>query len=71
MMKIIKDWFTSRNGVDWSFSKLVALGAGCAMGYKFVTTASTVSPDYTGFGVAITGIIAALAYKYSKDEPQK
>lgn len=69
-MNIIKDWFTSRNGVDWSFSKLFALGAGCEMGYKFVTTAPTVSPDYLGFGAGISGIVAALAYKYSKDEPK-
>lgn len=48
-------------------SKLVAIGAAVALIYKFVTAAT---PDYTGFGIAITGIITALAIKYMVDTPE-
>jgi len=67
-MKYINHILSSRNGIDWSMTKLIGVVAAAAMVYKFVTTAI---PDYSGFGMAITGIITALAIKYAVDEPEK
>jgi len=68
MKTIIKDWFTSRNGADFSLSKMIAFLAGAAMITQFVRMGSV---DFTGFGVAIAAIIAALAGKYFVDTPEE
>jgi hypothetical protein len=61
-MNIIKDWFTSRNGIDFSLTKLLATVAAVVMIVKFVQADV---PDYNGFGLGIGMMIAALAAKYA------
>ncbi len=65
MFTAFKNWMTARDNVTWSFTKLLGMGAGVAMIVKFWRTAT---PDYQSFGIAITGIIASLAYKYSVEK---
>lgn len=67
MRAIIKDWFTSRNGADFSMSKLIASLAGFALIVQFVRMESV---DWQGFGVAIAAIIASLAAKYHFDDKE-
>lgn len=65
---IIKDWFTARNGVDWSLTKLYGTLAMSALIFNFLKTASV---DFSGFGIASAALIAALAAKYAVEEQQK
>lgn len=67
MRVFIKDVFTSRNGNDFSMSKLIASLAGLALITQFIRMGSV---DFTGFGIAIAAIIAALAGKYYVDEKE-
>ena len=60
-MKLIQDWFTARNGIDYSLTKILGMSAGIAMVYNFV---SNESGDYSGFGTGIGLVMAALAAKY-------
>ncbi len=68
MFTVIKHWMTARDNLTWSFTKLLGMGAGITMIVKFWKTPT---PDYQSFGIAITGIIAALAYKYSVEKDEK
>jgi hypothetical protein len=68
-MNIIKDWFTARNGIDWSLTKLVGIAASLAMVANFLRTSSV---DFQGFGTGISLLMAALAAKYFvEDKDQK
>jgi len=60
-MKLIQDWFTARNGTDYSLTKILGMSAGAAMIYNFVANESG---DYSGFGTGIGLVMAALAAKY-------
>lgn len=64
-MNIIKDWFTARNGVDWSLTKLYGTLAMSALIFNFVRAGSI---DFSGFGIAVAALIAALAAKYAVEE---
>ncbi len=65
MLDMLKNWFTSRDNLTYSFTKLLGASAGVTMICKFSTM---VVPDFVGFGVGISGIIAALAIKYAVEE---
>lgn len=67
-MKIIKHWFTARNGIDWSLTKIVGTLAALAMIYNFVWHASE---DFNGFGLGIAGMMAALAIKYAVEDKEE
>lgn len=60
--QIIKDWFTARNGVDYSLTKLAFIAASSTMIYKFGISDV---PDYVGFAGGYTAMLAAMGYKYS------
>lgn len=59
--QILKDWATARNGVDFSFTKLLGMIAGAVLVYKFLSDPSS---DYIGFASGVSLIMAALAAKY-------
>lgn len=61
MIQIIKDWFTARNGIDYSLTKLIGLLAAVTMLARFWQLPQ---PDYIGLGMGIAVIMAALAGKY-------
>jgi len=61
LFAIIKDWFTARNGVDYSLTKLGFLSAESAMIYKFVITDGA---DYVNFAAGVAALITAMAAKY-------
>ena len=65
MFNILKDWFTARNGVDFSLTKLISIATAIVMMVQFVRTGSI---DFQGFGIAIGAIVAALAAKYHVEE---
>ena len=60
-MKFLKNIMTARDNETFSLTKLMGSMAGVTMIAKFWQTPT---PDYQGFGLAIAGIIAALAAKY-------
>lgn len=60
-MKIIIDWFTARNGIDFSLTKLLSTAAAITMMVQFIRTGSV---DFQGFGIAVSTIVASLAAKY-------
>lgn len=68
ILQIIKDWFTARNGVDYSFTKIIIGCAGTAMIYKFVVSEGV---DYVGFAAGITALGGTLTAKYHFEEPAK
>lgn len=59
---ILNDWFTARNGVDYSLTKLAFIFAVSEMGWKFHESITT--PDYVGFSAGIAGLMTAMAAKY-------
>lgn len=59
-MKYLIDIFTSRNGIDFSMSKLIAFGASIVGCYEFIALRSA---DFTGFSIMITALIGSLAAK--------
>ena len=67
MKEIIKNWFTSRNGIDFSLTKLIGSFAGLALVVQFVRTGSV---DFQGFAIGVSALIAALAVKYAVDDPE-
>ena len=60
-MEIIKNWFTARNGIDYSLTKILGTIAFLAMIVNFVWLRSV---DFQGFGLGIAGMMTALAAKY-------
>ena len=58
---ILKHWMTGRDNISYSFTKLIGLCSAIAMIYNFIYIKSV---DFTGFGIGISGIMAALAAKY-------
>ena len=66
-MNIIKDWFTARNGIDWSSTKLVGLAGAIAMIVNFIRLSSS---DFGGFGTGISLLMAALAAKYFVEDKE-
>lgn len=63
--EIIKNWFTARDNISYSLTKLIGVSAGIAMVFNFV---GNDSQDYGGFGTGIGLIMAALAAKYLVEE---
>lgn len=61
MLTYFKDLFTARNGVDYSLTKAVGIAGGIAMVVNFIRVESV---DFSGFGIGISTIMAALAAKY-------
>lgn len=66
MLTIIKNWLTARDNESYSLTKLIAIAGVSTMCYNFVHSGSA---DFQGFGIALTGIIAAMAAKYHAEKP--
>jgi hypothetical protein len=67
ILQLIKDWFTARDGVSYSLVKLITLIAFGELSWNFLSTSSA---DFTGFGIAVTGLTASLAAKYYVETPE-
>ena len=67
MRTLIKHWFTSRDGVSFSLTKLIGFFAGAALIVQFIRAGSV---DFQGFAIGISALIAALAVKYAVDAPE-
>ncbi len=64
MVKYLNNILTARNNRTYSGTKLAFfLAVGC-LSWNFV---STHSDKFTEYGLAVTGLIGAMAYKYSKE----
>lgn len=61
MLSFLKNIFTARDNESFSLTKLFGIAGVTAMVHNFVATSST---DYSGFGIAISGLMAAMALKY-------
>jgi len=61
MIPILKDWFTQRDNISYSLTKLIGISAFISATYKFCESAS---PDFVGYATLTSGIMAALAVKY-------
>lgn len=68
MKNLIKHWFTARDGVSWSLTKLYGTLALSALVFNFLRTGSV---DFSGFGLAVAALIAALAAKYAVEDKEK
>ncbi|MDD4913281.1 MAG: hypothetical protein PHP57_13390 [Sideroxydans sp.] len=65
MKQILINWLTARDNQSYSLTKLIAIAGVSTMCYNFVHTGSV---DFQGFGIALTGIIAAMAVKYHTEK---
>lgn len=61
MKKLLTEWFTQKDNLTWSATKMLAISSGITMMAKFLLTPV---PDYLGFGSGMALLIAALAGKY-------
>lgn len=61
MKNILINWLTARDNESYSLTKLIAIAGVSTMCYNFISSGSA---DFQGFGIALTGIIAAMAAKY-------
>ena len=59
-MKYLIDILTSRNGVDFSMSKLIAIVGCFTLCGEFLYVKSA---DFQGLGIALTALIGSLAAK--------
>ena len=67
MKTILKHWFTSRDGVSFSLTKLIGTFAGAALVVQFIRANSV---DFQGFAIGASVLIGALAVKYAVDTPE-
>jgi hypothetical protein len=65
IIEIMSHYATARNGVDYSLTKLAGVCGVAAVTYNFIKLGS---PDFQGYGIAIAGLMAALALKYAVEE---
>lgn len=65
LLEISQHIFTARDGVSYSLTKLAGICGLAALTYNFIKLGST---DYSGYGLAVTGIMAAFAVKYAVEE---
>lgn len=63
--EIMNHLFTARDGVSYSLTKLAGICGVVAVTYNFIKLGS---PDFQGYGIAVAGLMAALALKYAVEE---
>lgn len=67
-MKFFHHLLTARDNESFSLTKIIAIATVSAMLFNFVRVGSI---DFTGLGIGVTGIIAAMAAKYHVEEKEK
>ena len=65
IIEIITHLFTARDGVSYSLTKLAGIVGMAAVTVKFMQSESS---DFQGYGIAVAGLMAALAIKYAVEE---
>jgi hypothetical protein len=65
LIEILNHYATARDGVSYSLTKLAGVCGVVAVTYNFIKLGS---PDFQGYGIAIAGLMAALALKYAVEE---
>lgn len=65
LAEIINHIFTARDGESYSLTKLFGITGVASLTYNFIHNASA---DFTGYGIAVTGVMAAMAAKYMVEE---
>jgi|GEM_PF-2668478 len=68
MHEIIKHLLTARDNESFSLTKAIAIATVVAMIINFLRVQSV---DFTGLGIGVTGIIAAMAAKYHVEGKEK
>lgn len=59
--EILKHYFTARDGISYSLTKLFGAVSIAGMTWNFVALQSK---DFNGFGMGVAAILGALAAKY-------
>lgn len=67
MKDFFQHLFTARDNESFSLTKVIAIVTVVAMIVNFIRVESV---DFTGLGIGVTGIIAALAAKYHVEEKE-
>jgi len=68
MWEVINHWFTARDNVTYSLSKVMGTGGAGSMIYNFIHTGSS---DFVNFGAGLAAVMAALAAKYYVEGMEK
>ena len=68
MNEIIKNLLTARDNESFSLVKAIAIATVAAMLIIFIRVQSV---DFSGLGIGVTGIIAAMAAKYHIEGKEK
>ena len=68
MNKIIQNLLTARDNESFSLVKIIAIATVAAMLINFLRVQSV---DFSGLGIGVTGIIAAMAAKYHIEGKEK
>lgn len=63
--EVINHIFTGRDGESYSLTKIFGITGVASLTYNFINNASA---DFTGYGIAVTGVMAAMAVKYAVEE---
>ena len=68
MNEILRHLLTARDNESFSLVKIIAIATVAAMIINFLRVQSV---DFTGLGIGVTGIIAAMAAKYHIEGKEK
>ena len=68
MNEILRHLLTARDNESFSLVKIIAIATVAAMIINFLRVQSV---DFTGLGIGVTGIIAAMAAKYHVEGKEK
>ena len=68
MNEILRHLLTARDNESFSLVKIIAIATVAAMLVNFLRVQSV---DFTGLGIGVTGIIAAMAAKYHVEGKEK
>ena len=67
LIEILNHYATARDGISYSLTKAAGVCGVVAVTYNFVKSGSA---DYQGYGIAVAGLMAALALKYAVEDKE-
>jgi hypothetical protein len=67
LIEILNHYATARDGISYSLTKAAGMCGVGAVTYNFVRSGSA---DYQGYGLAISGLMVALAIKYAVEDKE-